>query len=348
MHLEPVLIGYSEELYHQGDVHITADARRRHLAIFGATGAGKSTLLRNMIASDIKAGLGVTVVDPHGQLVEEILENHVPRDRTNAVIHFSPKDQARAFGLNLLDCPRPEQRGLVVSNIIGIFKTLWADSWGNRLEYILRNGLHALMAQPRPVSILALTELLTNAEYRAEALANVSDPVVLKFFHHEFERWTPSLREEAIAPVLNRVGAFTTDPLIRAVIGQARSSFTFREAIDSQKIILCDLSEGAIGDDNARLLGSMIVMQERLAALSRADIPEEDRVPHFLYVEEAHTFIGDFQRILSGTRKFRLFLTVATQGIDQLGKDAVAGIFTNAGNLVGFRSSNTDAEHLRD
>jgi hypothetical protein len=348
MDLAPVLIGHCDELYHRGDVEILGDARRRHLAVFGATGAGKSTLLRNMIASDIAAGHGATVVDPHGQLVDEILENHIPRWRTNDVIYFNPKDPDRSLGLNLLYCPRPEQRGLVVSNIVSTFKTLWADSWGNRLEYILRNGLHALLAQPRPVSILALPELLTNEGYRAEALANVDDPVVLKFFHGEFARWTPSFREEAIAPVLNRVGTFTTDPLVRAVIGQARSGFSFREAMDSEKIILCDLSEGTIGDDNARLLGSMIIMQERLAALSRADLAEEERVPHFLYVEEAHTFIGNFQRILSGTRKFRLFLTVATQGIDQLGKEAVDGIFTNAGNLVGFRSSNTDAEHLRD
>jgi hypothetical protein len=179
------------------------------------------------------------------------------------------------------------------------------------------------------------------------ALANVSDPVVLKFFGREFERWPPSLREEAISPVLNRIGAFTTDPLIRTVIGQTHSALNFRQAMDRRKIILCDLAEGAIGDDNSRLLGSIIVMQEKLAALSRSDIPEAERIPHLLYVEEAHTFIGDFTRILSGTRKFRLFLTLATQGIEQLGDSAVLGIFTNAGNLIGFRSSDDDAEQLR-
>src|SRR5579863_5011232 len=143
MHLHPVLIGSSEDAFHHGrPISIVPDARRRHLAVFGGSGSGKSTLLRNMLAGDIAASHGVTVVDPHGQLVEEILENHIPRHRTNDVIYFNPKDPDRSLGLNLLACPQPEQRGLVVSSIVSIFKTLWADSWGNRLEYILRNGLH--------------------------------------------------------------------------------------------------------------------------------------------------------------------------------------------------------------
>src|SRR6266571_2462524 len=182
MHLAPVLIGHCDELYHAGDVYITPDARRRHVGIFGATGAGKSSLMRNMLAADLRDH-GVTVVDPHGQLVEDILENHIPRHRTNDVIYFNPKDQERAFALNMLDCRRKEQRGLVVSNVIGIFKRLWAESWGPRMEDILRNALHALIEQPRPVSILALTKLLTDAAYRAEALRDVQNPAVLDFFH---------------------------------------------------------------------------------------------------------------------------------------------------------------------
>src|SRR5271154_5178054 len=171
MHLDPVLIGRSEDAFHQGKpVYIVPAARRRHLALFGGTGSGKSTLLRNMIAEDIASGHGVTVVDPHGQLVDEILENHIPRHRTNDVIYFNPKDHVRAFAVNMLDCRRPEQRGLVVSNVIGIFKKLWADSWGPRMEDILRNGLHALIEQPSRVSILALPKPLTDGAYRTEAL----------------------------------------------------------------------------------------------------------------------------------------------------------------------------------
>ena len=167
MQLHPVLIGSSEDAYHHGrPISIVPDARRRHLAVFGGSGSGKSTLFRNMLAGDIAAGHGVTVVDPHGQLVEEILDNHIPRHRTNDVIYFNPKDQERAFALNMLDCRRPDQRGLVVSNVIGIFKKLWVDSWGPRMEDILRNGLYALIEQPRPVSILALPKLLTDPAYR--------------------------------------------------------------------------------------------------------------------------------------------------------------------------------------
>jgi Type IV secretion-system coupling protein DNA-binding domain len=348
MHLDRVLIGSSEDPFRHGKpVYIVPAARRRHLAVFGGTGSGKSTLMRNMIAGDIAAGHGVTVVDPHGQLVEDILEHHIPRQRTNDVIYLNPKDRERAFALNMLDCRRPVQRGLIVSNVIGIFKKLWADSWGPRMEDILRNALYALIEQPSPVSILALPKLLTGQAYRTHILSRTQNPAVLDFFHNTYDRWQNSFREEAISPVLNKIRAFTTDPLLRAIIGQPRSSFDFRDAIDERKIILCDLSKGAIGADNAMLLGSLIVMQEKLAALSRADIPESDRVPHLLFAEEAQNFIGDFESILAETRKYNLVLAVATQGIESLSRETAAAIFTNAANLITFRVSNTDAERLK-
>jgi hypothetical protein len=349
MRLNPVLIGSSEDAFHHGrPIHIVPDARRRHLAVFGGSGSGKSTLFRNMLAGDIAAGHGVTVVDPHGQLVEELLDNHIPRRRTNDVIYFNPKDQEHAFALNMLDCRRPDQRGLVVSNVIGIFKKLWADSWGPRMEDLLRNGLYALIEQLSPVSILALPKLLSDQAYRTQVLRNVRNPAVLDFFHNTYARWDNRFREEAISPVLNKCRAFTTDPLLRAIIGQTRSSFDFRRAMDARKIILCDLSKGAIGADNAMLLGSLIVMQEKLAALSRSDIPESERVPHLLFAEEAQNFIGDFESILAETRKYNLVLAVATQGIESLSRETAAAIFTNAANLIAFRVSNTDAERLRD
>jgi hypothetical protein len=349
MHLDPVLIGRSEDSFHHGKpVYIVPAARRRHLALFGGTGSGKSTLLRNMIAADIAAGHGVTVVDPHGQLVEDILESHIPRRRTNDVIYFNPKDRERAFALNMLDCRRSDQRGLIVSNVIGIFKKLWADSWGPRMEDILRNALYALIEQPSPVSILALPKFLSDHAYRNQILSRTQHPAVLDFFRNTFDRWQNSFREEAISPVLNKIRAFTTDPLLRAIIGQTRSSFDFRDAMDDRKIVLCDLSKGSIGADNATLLGSIIVIQEKLAALSRADIPESDRVPHLLFAEEAQNFIGDFESILAETRKYNLVLAVATQGIESLSRETTAAIFTNAANLITFRVSNADAERLKD
>jgi hypothetical protein len=349
MPLHPVLIGNSENAYHEGrPVQIGPDARRRHLAVFGGSGSGKSTLFRNMLAGDIAAGHGVTVVDPHGQLIDEVLDNHIPRHRTNDVVYFNPKDRERAFALNMIECPRKEQRGLVVSNVISIFKKLWSDSWGPRMEDLLRNSLHALVEQSRPVSILALTKLLADSTYRAAALSQISNPVVLDFFHNTYERWNPSFREEAISPVLNKVRAFATDPLLRAVIGQTRSSIDFRRAMDERKIILCDLSKGAIGADNAMLLGSLVVMQEKLAALSRSDIPESERVPHLLFAEEAQNYIGDFESILSETRKYNLALAIATQAVDSLSRETATAIFTNAANLIAFRVSNADAERLKD
>src|ERR1039457_1297317 len=216
------------------------------------------------------------------------------------------------------------------------------------MEDLLRSGLYALIEQPRPVSILALPKLLTDSAYRTRVLSETSNPAVLDFFQNTYDHWDSRFREEAISPVLNKCRAFTTDPLLRAVIGQARSSFDFRAAMDERKIILCDLSKGAIGADNATLLGSLIVMQEKLAALSRGDIPESERVPHLLFAEEAQNFIGDFESILSETRKFNLILAVATQGIESLSRETAAAIFTNAANLITFRVSNTDAERLKD
>jgi hypothetical protein len=216
------------------------------------------------------------------------------------------------------------------------------------MEDILRNGLYALIEQPRPLSILALPKLLTDSTYRASILSEVTNPAVLDFFHNTYDRWQNSFREEAISAVLNKCRAFTTDPLLRAVIAQTRSSFDFREAMDARKIVLCDLSKGAIGADNATLLGSLIVMQEKLAALSRSDIPESERVPHLLFAEEAQNFIGDFESILAETRKYNLVLAVATQGIESLSDEAAAGIFTNAATLITFRVSSTDANRLSD
>ncbi len=176
----------------------------------------------------------------------------------------------------------------------------------------------------------------------------MENPAVLDFFDNTFDHWQNSFREEAISPVLNKVRAFTTDPLLRAIIGQTRSSFDFREAMDSRKIVLCDLTKGAIGADNAMLLGSLIVMQEKLAALSRSDILESERVPHLLFAEEAQNFIGDFESILAETRKYYLVLAVATQGSESLSREAIAAIFTNAANLIAFRGSNADALKFQD
>ncbi len=347
--LESLPIGTKEGTFDTGEtLAILTKVRQKHMAIFGTTGAGKSTLLRNMIAWDIAAGTGVTVVDPHGGLVDDILDNHIPRHRINDVIYFNPKDLDRALGINILECPRPEQRGLAVSSVVSIFHRLWPESMGPRMEDILRNGLHALIEQPQPTSLLALPKLLTDAQYRAKALKRVTNPSVLDFFRNTFDRWTANFREEAVSPVLNKCRALFTDPLLRAIIGQAHSSFDFRWMMDNRKILLCDLSKGSIGEDNAQLLGSLIIIKEKLAALSRHDIPESERVSHVLYTEEAQNFIGDFPSILQEARKYRLTLVLATQGIEQLSKDAAFAVFTNCATLISFRVSSSDATRLKE
>jgi hypothetical protein len=301
-----------------------------------------------MAASDLAAGTGITVVDPHGGLCDDLLTNYIPRHRKNDVIIFDPKSRTHTLALNVLDCPRPEERGLVVSHVVSIFNTLWADSWGPRLEDILRNSLWALIEQPAPTSLLALPKLLTDEVYRAEILAHVDNPAVLDFFANTFGRWTSSFREEAISPVLNKTRAFLTDPLMRAVIGQTRSSFNFRWMMDHRKILLCDLAKGSIGDANSQLLGSLIVLKEKLAALSRQDIPESERVPHVLFCEEAHNFIGDFESILAESRKYALQLTLATQNIEALPREAAFAVFSNCATVICFRVSGTDAVRIRD
>ena len=347
--LDLLPIGTKDENWYQEKppiFTIPADTRRKHMAIFGATGAGKSTLLRNMIAWDLSAGTGATVVDPHGQLVEDILDNHIPRARKNDVILFDPKNHDYAIGLNVLACAHREQRGLVVSHVVNIFQKLWADSWGPRLEDILRNSLWVLIEQPEPLSLLALPRLLTDDGYRADLMRHVDNPVVLNFFCNTFNKWTTSFREEAISPVLNKTRAFITDPRMRAIIGQPRSGFSFRWMMDHRKILLCDLAKGSIGDDNSKLLGSLIVLQEKLAALSRQDIPEAERVPHVLYVEESQSFIGDFESILAEARKYALVLTVVTQGIESLPPEATFAVFANCATVITFRVSGTDAARL--
>jgi Helicase HerA, central domain/TraM recognition site of TraD and TraG len=347
--LESAPIGiHADKFFGEPDFSVPADARRKHMALFGGTGTGKSTLLMNMAASDLAAGTGITVVDPHGGLSQDLLTNHIPRHRKNDVIFFDPKNHTHSVALNVLDCPRPEQRGLVVSNVVSIFNKLWAESWGPRLEDILRNSLWALIEQPAPTSLLALPKLLTDEGYRADLLRHVENPSVLDFFINTFARWTSSFREEAISPVLNKCRAFLTDPLMRATIGQTRSSFNFRWMMDHRKILLCDLAKGSIGDDNSKLLGSLIVLKEKLAALSRQDVPEPERVPHVLFCEEAHNFIGDFESILAESRKYALLLILATQGIEALQREAAFAIFSNCATVISFRVSGTDATRLRD
>lgn len=326
---------------------LSPEVRRKHIAIFGKSGVGKTTLMRNMIACDLYGGAGVTVIDPHGSLIEELLEI-IPRERTNDVIYFNPKDAERALGINFLESVRPEQRALMVSNVVSIFHKIWETSWGPRLEDILRNGLYALAEQPQPVSLIALPKLLTDADYRRQVLEHVTNPIVREFFRIYDEDWKDDYKQEAIAPVLNKIRAFLINPLLRGIIGQKQSSFDFRWMMDNSKILLCDLSKGALGEDISSLLGSLLVTKLSLAALSREDIPERERLQHFLYIDEVHNFTYgmDLPTILAEARKYRLSLVIATQTINQLQERSIDAVFGNCATIMSFRVSGEDAQML--
>ena len=237
----------------------------------------------------------------------------------------------------------------MVSYLISIFKALWHESWGPRMEDILRNSAFALMEQPTPVSLVAIAKLLTNADYRAGVLRNVSNPIVRNFFQIYEEHWDKRFREEAISPVLNKVNAFITNPLLRAIIGQTKSSFDFRWLMDSGKILLCDLSKVGLGEDVSALLGSLVMTKLSLAALSRQDVPENDRRIHLLYAGEVQNFVHGVKlsTILSEARKYRLALTIATQSINQLPEESIDAVFGNCATVMSFRVGGEDGETLK-
>jgi hypothetical protein len=242
--MNPLPIG-TTEITHE-TFTLLPEARRKHVAIFGKSGVGKTTLLRNMIACDIHDGLGVTVLDPHGGLIDELIEL-IPRHRTNDVIYFNPQDPEHVLGLNVFERVSDEQKPLVVSSLVSIFKHIWPEMWGPRSEFILSNVAFALLSQPTPVTLAAIPKLLTDPAYRASVLRHVTDPAVRWFFNLYDNHWNERFREEAISPLLNKTGAFLTNPLLRAIIGQPTSSFDFRRTMDSGKILLCNLSKGALG-----------------------------------------------------------------------------------------------------
>ncbi|MFO0966117.1 MAG: type IV secretion system DNA-binding domain-containing protein [Gemmataceae bacterium] len=323
------------------------DDRRRHLAILGKTGMGKTTLLHHLIASDIRAGRGIGLVDPHGDLAEALLDA-IPPHRTNDVVVFDAGDTDHPLSFNVLDCPQSGQRPLVASGVLSAFKKLYGDSWGPRLEHILRNALLALLDVPG-TSLVSLLRLLSEPRFRAEIASHVADPVVRTFWQREFAGMPVKLQIEAVAPVQNKIGAFVSSPILRNIIGQTRNALPLRRLMDEGKIILCNLSKGRIGDDASALLGSFLVTAIQLAAMSRANVPERERRDFWLYVDEFQNFATEsFASILSEARKYRLGLTVANQYLAQIDEATLNALFGNVGTLVAFQAGARDAELLAE
>ena len=324
---------------------IKEDDRRRHMYLIGKTGMGKSTVLENMIVEDIRAGRGVALVDPHGDLAEKIIE-YIPTNRINDVIYFNPADMEYPIAFNVVEQVAPHLRHLVASGLIGVFQKLWADSWGPRLEYILRNSILAILDYPGS-TLLGVTRMLSDKVFRKKVIAKIKDPVVKAFWVNEFAGYADKFASEAVSPIQNKVGQFLSSSLIRNIVGQVKSSIDMREIMDEGKILIMNLSKGRIGEDNSSLLGSMMITKIQLASMSRVNIPENQRNDCYLYIDEFQNFTTDsFANILSEARKYRLDLVMANQYIEQLGDVVKAAVFGNIGTLIVFRVGATDAEEL--
>lgn len=320
--------------------------RSRHVYIIGQTGAGKSGLLELFALSDVYHNQGYAIIDPHGDFAINNMK-FIPAHRIKDVIYFNPADTAHPVGFNPLEVTDPNMKSNISSEVIGVLKRMFGESWGPRLEYILRYTILALLDRPE-TTMLDITRMLTDKKFRKETLDYCTDTVVLQFWKVEFASWNDKFVAEAIAPVLNKVGAFTANPVIRNIIGQPKSTFNIREIMDEGKILVVNLSKGLIGEDNAGILGSFLVTKIQLAAMSRSDIPDiKDRRPFYLYVDEFQNFATDsFATILSEARKYGLNLTVANQYISQMTDTVRGAVFGNVGTMISFRVSAEDAAIL--
>ncbi len=320
--------------------------RSRHVYIIGQTGAGKSGMLELFALSDVFYNQGYCIIDPHGDFATNNLK-FIPKSRIKDVVYFNPADREYPVAFNPLELSDSSRKPNVASEVIGVLKRMFGDSWGPRLEHILRYTLLALLDRPE-TTLLDISRLLTDKDFRKETLEYCQDVTVLQFWKHEFGQWNEKQVNESIAPVLNKVGAFTANPIIRNIIGQPKSSFDVRKIMDEGKILVVNLSKGLVGEDNAGILGAFLVTKIQLAAMSRSDIPDvADRRPFYLYVDEFQNFATDsFAVILSEARKYGLNLTVANQYISQMTDSVRDAVFGNVGTTISFRVSADDAPIL--
>ena len=319
--------------------------RQRHIYVVGQTGMGKSTLLLNMLVQDIQRGKGVALIDPHGDLAEQLLD-YVPQRRMTDVIYINPADTEYPVGINLFDSNETAGRHLIASHLVDIFKKIWADSWGPRLEYILRNTILALL-ECGGHTLLSIPRLLIDPGFRSMVLSKVQDPVVRTFWQVEYELYPKVFRTETISPIQNKVGQFLSVPVMRNILGQANNKVNFRSAMDSGRILIVNLSKGRLGEDNTSLLGSLIVSKLFLTAMSRSDTSPTDRKPFTVYIDEFQSFASDnFAQTLSEMRKFGLNLVLAHQYLAQLPLQLRSAVFGNVGTAIAFRIGAEDGEYL--
>jgi flagellar biosynthesis GTPase FlhF len=327
---------------------LKAGDRRRHMYVIGKTGMGKSTLLENMAIQDIRNGEGLAFIDPHGGTADKLLE-YIPEERVKDVVYFAPFDLDNPIAFNVMEDVGYDKRHLVVSGLMATFKKIWVDAWSARMEYILSNTLLALLEYP-DATLLGVNRMYTDKAYRKKVIDNVKDPVVKDFWVKEFNTYTDRYTQEATPAIQNKIGQFTSNPLIRNIIGQPHSSFDIRDLMDKKKILIINLSKGQVGETNMRLLGSMLTTRIFLGAMSRAELSghDIDKLPDFyFYVDEFQNFANDtFAEILSEARKYKLNLLIAHQYVEQMEEQVRAAVFGNVGTTVAFRVGPFDAETL--
>jgi len=343
MYEEPhIIIGNRQAWSEERPFGISPADHRHHVYIIGKTGSGKTTLLRNLLIQHIRLGHGVGLIDPHGDLAEEIL-NHVPPWRADHLVYFNPGDLEFPIAMNLLANVSCDDRHLVASGIVGACKSIWHDSWGPRLEYILYNAIAALLDCPN-TSLLGVNRMLTDDSYRAWVIRQIKDPFIRNFWAEEYAGYDVRFQREAIAPIQNKLGQFLLNPVIRNILGQVKCKISVAFTMNIERLFIANLSKGKLGHDKANLLGSLLVTQFQLAAMARASLPEEDRKDFYLFIDEFQNFSTEaFAAILAEARKYHLCLILSHQFIDQLSPPVQQAVLGNVGTMICFNIGHTDA-----
>ncbi|MCB9503075.1 MAG: type IV secretion system DNA-binding domain-containing protein [Deferribacteres bacterium] len=320
--------------------------RRYHMHILGKTGMGKTTLLENMLISDIEYGRGCALIDPHGDLAESLLDR-IPKRRTNDVIYFNPADTQHPIAMNILEKVPSDQRALLAVSVLSIFKKLYSEFWGSRMEYVFRNAL-LTATQLERANLRTVVDLLTNLNFREAIIPKLTDRALIKFWQKEFATFDKRQRTEVIFPIINKVGQFLTNPFISPIIDTYKNKVDFRRVIDQNQILIANLSKGKISEDAMMLLGAILITKIQLAALSRSDIPEKDRTDFHLYIDECQNFLSEnFANLFAEMRKYRLNLVLANQHFGQLETSIQQSILGNIGSLLCFRLGVFDAELMQ-
>ena len=320
--------------------------RFSHIYSIGKTGSGKTTLLLNMAIDDIYKGYGVCLIEPHGDACEALIDA-IPAHRKQDVIYFNATDTSHRTGFNPLYGVPKEERHLVASEIVLAFKKIWADSWGPRLEYILRYAILTLLEYPT-ATLLDIQPLLLDQAYRNMVLLYTDNNAIHSFWHNEFEKYPPSFKTDAITPILNKTGVFAANIILKEIVGQ-QESINIEDIMKKKKILICNLSKGVIGEDVSQIIGSLLTTALQNAAMRRANISEVERVPFMVYIDECHSFITtSFASMLSEVRKYRVGLFLAHQYLEQLPEDVRSSILGNVGTIICFRLGTQDAKIMAE